>query len=329
MRAMGENHRLIFVIVAVTVLFAVVDIVWLPHSTVSLDPQNLVQLIKIAGGLLAAYLIGRFVAYRVRDDLSRQAGGLRWIAGSLGTLVSVSALFLPLGFVSAVFMYLASATDAPLIDASVVEMDAALGFHWPTFLEMANGLPVFAFALVAAYHSLTPQVIALFIGYSAAQRTDKLLEFVALLAVSSVFTAGLMAMFPTAGAYAYFQPSPEAFDAFTAEAGMWHYSELLRLRSGEAFNLFVAEAEGLVTFPSYHTVVGIMVVYSLRSVRLIAVPAAVLNSTMIVGTLPEGGHHLTDVIAGAVVAVTSILAIRAIVARRQDRYEPEQAPTPL
>ncbi|WP_208858184.1 phosphatase PAP2 family protein [Ensifer sp. LC163] len=310
-----------------TVLFAAVDAAWLPFSMVSLDPRNISQLAKIAGGFLAAYLIGRFVIYRVRGDASRAAGGLRWIANSLIALVSISALFLPLGFVTGVFMYLASATDMPLIDGSLAAVDAALGFHWPSFLATANGSPVFALALVVAYHSLTAQIIVLFVGYSAAQRADKLLEFVALLAVSSVFTAALMASFPTAGAYAHFQPAPEAFDAFTTKAGMWHYSELLRLRSGEAFNLFVAEAEGLVTFPSYHTAVGIMVVYSLRHIRPAAAPAAILNSIMIVGTLPEGGHHLTDVIAGAVVAVTSILAIRVVLARRQEQYVPGQAPT--
>ncbi|MCV9965701.1 phosphatase PAP2 family protein [Pararhizobium sp. BT-229] len=313
---------MILLIVAVAALFTVIDVAWLPFSTVSLDPRNVSQLAKIAGGLLISYLVASFVIYRVGNDPSRSGGFLRRIANSLLIMVGVSALFLPLGFVSAVFMYLASATDAPLIDGKLAALDAAIGFDWLSFLQAANGYPAFASALVIAYHSLTPQIVLLLIAYSAAQRADRLLEFVALLAVSSVFTGSLMALFPTAGAYAYFQPSVEAFDAFTDKAGMWHYSELLQLRSGEHFNLFVAEAEGLVTFPSYHTAVGIMVVYSLRHVRLAMAPVALLNATMIVGTIPEGGHHLTDVIAGAMVAVVSILAVRAVIAK--ERYEAGQ-----
>jgi membrane-associated phospholipid phosphatase len=46
---------------------------------------------------------------------------------------------------------------------------------------------------------------------------------------------------------------------------------------------------------------------------------------MIVGTLPEGGHHLSDVIAGAMVAVVSILVVRAVMVMGQERYLPEQA----
>ena len=38
----------------------------------------------------------------------------------------------------------------------------------------------------------------------------------------------------------------------------------------------------------------------------------VLNAIMIVSTVPYGGHYLVDVLAGAVIAVMSIVAVRAI-----------------
>ncbi|MNV99911.1 hypothetical protein D3C71_1953360 [compost metagenome] len=72
-----------------------------------------------------------------------------------------------------------------------------------------------------------------------------------------------------------------------------------------------------------------MVVYSLRSVRWAAGPIAVLNAVMIIGTLPEGGHHLSDVIAGAMVAMVSILVVRAVMGMGRERYRPEQAATTL
>ncbi|TIU39739.1 MAG: hypothetical protein E5W28_04405, partial [Mesorhizobium sp.] len=92
----------------------------------------------------------------------------------------------------------------------------------------------------------------------------------------------------------------------------WHYQELLRLRSGEPFSLLVTRAEGLATFPSYHTVLGILVVYALRDLPALAWPVGVLNALMVVSTLPEGGHHLTDVLAGAAVGVTTVMFTRAL-----------------
>jgi membrane-associated phospholipid phosphatase len=98
---------------------------------------------------------------------------------------------------------------------------------------------------------------------------------------------------------------------FTREAGMWHYSELMRLRSGEPFLYQMDKAKGLVTFPSYHTALGIIITYALREIRWIFVPAAILNSAMLVSTVPEGGHHLIDVLAGLSIALVSISIVRA------------------
>ncbi len=133
-----------------------------------------------------------------------------------------------------------------------------------------------------------------------------------MLAISSAFTAAIMAVMPAAGAYAYFQPITSDFSNFTQRAGMWHYSELMRLRSGEPFSLLVTRAEGLATFPSYHTQLGIFVVYALRETRVLFWPVGVLNAVMIVSTLPEGGHHLFDVIAGASIGLLTICCVRAI-----------------
>jgi membrane-associated phospholipid phosphatase len=44
----------------------------------------------------------------------------------------------------------------------------------------------------------------------------------------------------------------------------------------------------------------------------LAIAIGVVNVLMIIGTLPEGGHHLIDVIVGAGVGLTSILVVRAI-----------------
>jgi membrane-associated phospholipid phosphatase len=93
---------------------------------------------------------------------------------------------------------------------------------------------------------------------------------------------------------------------------MWHYSELMTLRSGEPFQFLVTKSEGLVTFPSFHTALGLIIVYALRGMIWLAIPVAVVNALMTVGTLPEGGHHLSDVIGGAAIGLISIATIRAV-----------------
>jgi membrane-associated phospholipid phosphatase len=208
-------------------------------------------------------------------------------------------------------MYVASSTQAELKDASLVRIDIALGFDWLDFLSLANSSTWFSTVLVAAYHSVGPQIPMLLVILAVALREDLLLEFITLMSISSLLTAIGLALVPAAGAYAFFAPSPEMYTNFTREAGMWHYSELMRLRSGEPFLYQMDKAKGLVTFPSYHTALGIIITYALREIRWIFVPAAILNSAMLVSTVPEGGHHLIDVLAGLSIALVSISIVRA------------------
>ncbi|WP_031193386.1 phosphatase PAP2 family protein [Mesorhizobium sp. L2C066B000] len=222
-----------------------------------------------------------------------------------------AATFVPLLICTTILMHVGSATERPLADPVLASIDARMGFDWLWFLSITNN-KLIAPVLIFAYHALGPQVPLVLLLNIATNRNDKILEFVALLAVSSVLAGATMALVPAEGAYAYFKPTAEQFNHFTVQAGMWHYETLMALRSGEPFDLVMAKSNGLVTFPSFHTALGIMVVYALRDYRWLSWPLGGLNAIMVISTLPEGGHHLIDVFAGALVGVASIFAVRMI-----------------
>lgn len=292
----------------ITAGFAVVDLAWYPESTIRLPAQNWIDLTKAGFGLCAVWLVGNLIDYRLRNDPSKIASAFRHGTKSLRLLIIAAASFIPLAIVSTLFMYMASATQRPLVDPWLSGFDHAIGFRWPMFLEAMNR-PIIAPLLILGYHALGPQVPLILGVHALRHRLDKVLEFTALMAVSSVFTGGLMALFPAEGAYAYFQPSPEQYSHFTAHAGMWHFRVLEALRSGQPFDLMLAEGSGLVTFPSFHTALGIMCVYAVRDIRWLLWPLVVLNALMIVATMPEGGHHLIDVIVGAVIGIVSVFIV--------------------
>jgi membrane-associated phospholipid phosphatase len=68
-----------------------------------------------------------------------------------------------------------------------------------------------------------------------------------------------------------------------------------------------------VTFPSYHAVLAIITSFAVRGVRHVSWPVALLNVAVVVSTIPEGGHYLVDVVAGAAIAMVSILLIGDLV----------------
>ncbi|RWE74993.1 phosphatase PAP2 family protein [Mesorhizobium sp.] len=309
MRSTG--FKLVAAIAAIALGFFVADIFYFRGSNVVLDPRNWFELARVLMVLAAVFVAMMLVGRRIKQDQSRVGRFIATSASAVGSLVANASLFVPLTFASVWFMYLASATDRPLMDQTLAAFDAAIGFDWQAFLSFTNKQPLIATTLVFAYHALGRQLPLLILLLAFARR-PRLTEFIALLAISSALTATLMLFVPAAGAYAYFRPSPTEFGNFTARAGMWHFAELVKLRSGAPFDLMITRAEGLVTFPSYHTALGILVVYALRGYRWLFWPVACLNGIMIISTLPEGGHHLIDVIAGTTVGLVSILAVKSI-----------------
>ena len=74
------------------------------------------------------------------------------------------------------------------------------------------------------------------------------------------------------------------------------------LRSGVERHISLDALHGLVAFPSYHGTLSALVVISLWSFRFWRWPALVLNFCVILATPVDGGHHLTDALAGVGVA---------------------------
>ncbi|WP_165899978.1 phosphatase PAP2 family protein [Borborobacter arsenicus] len=294
-------------------MFSAANLIWLPSSTVNLDRVDFVDMAKVGALLLTSYASIRIVDRRLRFDNSRIARAIRDACKRARLLILGMTLFVPLLYVGTAFMYIASATQRQFIDSHLAVVDAILGFNWVHFLDAVNSAPLLSKALVYTYHSLSLQVPFVGLLLAAALRAQQLFEFIALFAISLFLSCLLMAGLPAEGAYAYFQPPAEAFSNFTERAGSWHLTHLNALRSGESFQFSARIVEGLITFPSFHTVLGIIVVYALRGFRLIAISFLIVNVLMIIGTMPEGGHHLVDVLAGIAVTIISIAVTRGVV----------------
>ena len=189
-------------------------------------------------------------------------------------------------------------------------VDSSLGFNWLDLLISTNSSPLFGAVLKAAYHSSATQIVGVCLLLAAANRGQRLTEFLTLFVVTFVAVAAISALVPAAGPYAYFQPPKELFSSFSPDAGMWHYQVLQALRNEPVPVLSFMNVQGLVTFPSFHTSLAIITAYAVRGIKFVATPVAILNGIVIISTLPEGGHYLIDVIAGAVISTIAIVAVR-------------------
>lgn len=305
------NGSLMKVTGALALGLVLLDAAWLalaaPFDLAGADLRILATTAAMMGTIA---LVCALLRRRLAGDASRVAGMLRHGARAAGLIAATGGFLILVTAAMAVANYLMMTTALPLRDDTFAAMDRALGFDWPAMLAWVDARPVLARVLVAAYASSLPQMMAVIFVFGALGRADRLLEFAALYTLTGVAVAGVAMLVPAMGAYAHHAPDPALFDGFT-RAGHIHIDTLERLRAGMFGTLGLEETVGMVSFPSFHTVLAVIVTWAFRGTPVL-VPVLALNVLVVLSTLPEGGHYLVDLFGGAAIAAGAILLVHRI-----------------
>ena len=80
-------------------------------------------------------------------------------------------------------------------------------------------------------------------------------------------------------------------------AGIYHLEAFAHFHAGSDPILRLSEMSGLVTFPSFHTVLALLATQALAETRWRWFAMA-WTAGVVVSTIPIGGHYVTDLAAG-------------------------------
>jgi hypothetical protein len=218
--------------------------------------------------------------------------------------IAEAALFLGLWLIYPIFAarlsYLAAALAFPLQDDALIRMDAALGFDWHHWVEFVIAHRWFAEAHGFFYQSFIwqPLVSVGVLAWFSPGRNREMLTSVMIAATITIVVATFMPARGPAHAYGIVDPWDPVISA---------------LRAGSHEPLPIA---GIVTFPSFHTAVAVLLMIAHRGIRWSFPLFAFLNAMLIVSIPYYGHHYLSDVLAGALVAGVSFFAARALLSVR-------------
>ncbi len=280
-----------------------VDLVWAGWSGI--------LLVRLGGILATLVLLGaNITVYAVLN--SRLGAGDRAADLALGF-----AIFVALGAGGALLSYLVATLDAPLADPWLARADAAMGFDWSRWNDFVQAHALFKLLLRTAYLSMQVQVVVLLFTLPLSGRGSRNLEFIATMGVSLLPTIALSALFPAQSAW--------IFHHALGDERLTYLAHLKALRDGSMTTIDLGALTGLITFPSYHAVMAVLLTYAARGTFL-SFLALVLNALMLLSVLSEGGHYLTDAVAGVAIAVASILIVRFAARRLARRGFAAQAP---
>lgn len=248
----------------------------------------------------------------------------------LAVSLSCAAQILGFSTCAALLSYAVAATGGPLRDDTFLALDRALGLDWTAYLRGLNDRPGLGAVLTLAYRTLMPQMILVVVVLGFGGRLAAAREFVLAFVIAGVVTVLLSGLLPAIGTYGHLGLRPEDFPRLHPAAPYAHIADLTGLRDGTLRVVSLDRMEGIITFPSFHTALGVLFIRYFWMSTITRWPGVVLNALMIAATPIDGGHYVVDVGAGAVIAVLAIgaagLLVRAAGPADGRRARPDWAP---
>ena len=229
------------------------------------------------------------VYYRVSARSNRLA--------DIGYYTTVWLVFSVLG---CIFTYVAARVNLPLRDIEFAHFDALLGFDWYHWASFVVSHAKFELLLAIAYSTILPQTIGSVIYFSHIQRPDRNDDLLWTTMIAAMLTTVISALLPALGPH------------FKGQYVEWS-ATLAAIRDGSASTFSLEHLDGIIAFPSFHTVAAVLLVYSHRPPVPSFSVILVLNLLMLLSVPAAGQHYLVDMISGAAVAAISIVAVRLAV----------------
>jgi membrane-associated phospholipid phosphatase len=236
--------------------------------------------------LLATAMLGLAGWCRYRRLDPRVADAAAFVAA--GTLALMTC-----GLISNVGLRL----GAPTIDAYLAVTDAMVGFDVEQAVRTVADFPLAIQTLAWAYNASGVAVVILIAAAVASGRRRAAWELVATVVVAMQVVALVSIAAPAVGAMAHLGLLDLQGAGLPSGAGVYHLDAFARYHAGTDPVVRLSEMSGLVTFPSFHTVLALLATQALAETRWRWIGVA-WTAVVIVSTIPIGGHYVTDLAAG-------------------------------
>ena len=188
----------------------------------------------------------------------------------------------------------------PLADALLYSADRAMGIDGIAIIDWLLRQGHWVFWIMAPAYNLTIPIF--FVGLIILAWIGDRVEAwrAALCFVGTLLTTCVIAMFTPAKGLGLWAP-PALLQRLPEQAmrTFWHHFDDFYFGADPVLRMQVVD--GVISFPSFHAIVGFLVLAMWRQYRGASVAAAAWLAIMLLATLPGGGHYVVDLLGGLVV----------------------------
>jgi hypothetical protein len=239
------------------------------------------------GALVTVFAVG--AAFRL---FGQKRGGL---------IAEFLALSLAMAIAFTIFSYMCMAVSGPLVDTKLLAIDRAMGFDWMAGWKLISVHPLAMRIATLLYQSLNWQAIYLCILLGLMLRTRNMRETFWAIFLSALITNLVAIVLPAYG----------PFETFGLASHGEYLPDMKHLKSGADLTFALSRMTGVISFPSFHTVMALGYTYGMRKTGIIGYGIAALNAAMLMIVPFIGGHYLIDMIAGAATLIVSVAVVKA------------------
>jgi membrane-associated phospholipid phosphatase len=288
-----------------------------PNPIALFDPRARPLYLILVGVWAALELAGPLLRFSVDSELLLLAIPLVLLLAmalalkTLGlsraaTAVECLTLLLTVSLSFVLLSFLLARLDLPYVDHALAGIERTLGFDWPSMAIAFNRVGWLSRAANFVYQSLWWQIVALVLLQCAAGNRERCWRFALAWTLSLVATLAIFAFAPAIGAYGFNHIGHGMVSDLIGNVGWRQAATLEHLRHATAVNVTSQDLDGIVEFPSFHAAAAVLLCWGFWSVKPARYVALPLNLGVIVAAVPIGGHYLTDIPAGAAIAVLGI-----------------------
>ena len=272
----------------------IISLVVLDAILLAVGPMRVDGTSLLVPVLATSAMLGLAIWYRGRKE------------ATLSTIIAGTAQLIAFTAAGATLNYVLMPFTGPLMDPFFFGLDQAVGIHWPSLFASIKSNAWLSPVLTIAYLSTLLQVALVVPILGILQRVPQLDHFLLALMVSLIVTIAVWAAFPSFGAGPHLYATGQMTSFPGAVLGDDYARLMMALKSGQIRDFSLADAEGLIGFPSYHTVMALLTVYAMRGVRTAFWPMLAWNALVIMAVPVDGAHNVCDAFGGMLVAWASI-----------------------
>jgi membrane-associated phospholipid phosphatase len=235
----------------------------------------------------------------------------------LASALTVTAQLIAFAAVGAPLSYVAASLGWPAHDAAFAAADRALGFDWRALLAWMDAHPLLHALFALSYASFAAQATVTVMALAWARELVRLRTFMLAFVICTLVTIVISALAPAEGVWTtYGLPGPGHTLVIPDLSDLRSdFLTLHQLRTGAWRTLRALGSEGIISFPSLHTALGVIFPIALWRAPYVRWIGLAVNALMI-GSVPiDGAHYFIDLLAGVVTALVSWTVATLIVRR--------------